>query len=77
MSFLDWQHKIKSKTPSAHKEKRRRRTCQHSVENGASKHSENKKGPTPNEPSSKNYEIMGDILTTPVVQDINDDTFQL
>ena len=71
MSFLDRQHKIKRKTSSAHKETEKNMPRQTDpVENG----------PTPNEPCSKNYQFIGnftDLLTTPIVEGVDDDTFRL
>jgi N-acetylmuramoyl-L-alanine amidase CwlA len=82
MSFLDRQHKIKRKTPSSvlQEEKKNLPTQTDSVENLASKNSANKTRTAANEQGSRNYEFMGsftDLLTAPMVEDINDDTFQL
>jgi hypothetical protein len=76
MSFLDRQHKIKRKTPIAHKkDKENMPTRTDSVENAASQNS------APNEQASGKYEFMGsftDLLTTPVLaQDLDDDIFRL
>jgi zinc finger SWIM domain-containing protein 3 len=82
MSFLDRQHKIKRKTPSSvlQEEKKNLPTQTDSVENLASKNSANKTRTAANEQGSRNYESMGsftDLLTAPMVEDIDDDTFQL
>jgi hypothetical protein len=82
MTFLDRQHKIKRKPPSAHKEERENIPTQtDSVQNVASQNSAKKNKAAPNEPGSNQYEFMGsftDLLTTTVVaQDLDDDIFRL